>query len=157
MRDANWLLIISDGTGNGELLIVDADLISQTLATPTTPPPRYWWTVSSWVRFHGDIWRPSWRLLNMMINRKGCQMEMSRLGNRCDMVSVFGSKSCVFLAVCGQIWKKFWGTYDLRSSQKYTKFLLIWSTGSWETQLLKGKVTNPITAISKPGNDLNPI
>ena len=28
--------------------------------------------------------------------------------------------------------------------------MLIWSTKSWETQLLKGKVTNPHTAISKP-------
>ena len=32
----------SDVAGNGELLIVDADMIShQTRATPTTPPPRY--------------------------------------------------------------------------------------------------------------------
>ena len=28
----------------------------------------------------------------------------TRLGNRLVRVSVFGSKSCVFLAVCGQIW-----------------------------------------------------
>ena len=34
---------------------------------------------------------------------------MVRLGNRCDRVSVFGSKSCVFLAVCGQIWQNFFG------------------------------------------------
>ena len=39
-----------------------------------------------------------------------------RLGNRLVRVSVFGSKSCVFLAVCGQIWQKILGTYDLRSS-----------------------------------------
>ena len=39
-----------------------------------------------------------------------------RLGNRCLRVSVFGSKSCVFLAVCGEIWQKNFGTYDLRSS-----------------------------------------
>ena len=30
--------------------------------------------------------------------------------------SVFCFKSCVFLAVWGQIWQKFLGTYDLRSS-----------------------------------------
>ena len=41
---------------------------------------------------------------------------ITRLGNRCDRVSVFGSISCVFLAVCGQIGQKIWGTYDLRSS-----------------------------------------
>ena len=75
---------------------------------------------------------------------------ITRLGNCRVRVSVFGSKSCIFLAVCGQIWLKILGTYDLRSSLKYTKFLLIWSTESWETQLLKGKVTNPHTAISKP-------
>ena len=31
------------------------------------------------------------------------------------------------------------GTYYLRPSYKCNKFLLIWSTESWETQLLKGK------------------
>ena len=41
---------------------------------------------------------------------------MIRLGNRRVKFSVFGSKSCVFLAVCGQIWPKILGTYDLRSS-----------------------------------------
>ena len=41
---------------------------------------------------------------------------MIRLGNRLVRVSVFGSKSYVFLAVCGQIWPKFLGTFDLRSS-----------------------------------------
>ena len=40
---------------------------------------------------------------------------MGRLGNRGDRVSVFGSKSCVFLAVCGQIWQIILGTFDLRS------------------------------------------
>ena len=35
---------------------------------------------------------------------------MVRLGNLCVRVSVFGSKSCVFLAVCGQIWQKILGT-----------------------------------------------
>ena len=33
----------------------------------------------------------------------------------------FGSKSCIFLAVCGQIWQKFWGTYDLRSELEVYK------------------------------------
>ena len=42
--------------------------------------------------------------------------DITRLGNRGDRVSVFGSISCIFLAVCEQIWKNFWGTYDLRSS-----------------------------------------
>ena len=69
--------------------------------------------------------------------------DMYRLGNRCLRVSVFGSKSCVFLAVCGQIWQKFVGTYDFRSSSKYTQFLLIWSTESWEKQQLKGKKCQP--------------
>ena len=32
---------------------------------------------------------------------------ITRLGNRCARVSVFGSKSSVFLAVCGQIWNFF--------------------------------------------------
>ena len=32
---------------------------------------------------------------------------------------------------------------DLRSSWKCTKFLLIWSTESWETKLLKGKKCQP--------------
>ena len=31
-------------------------------------------------------------------------------------VGIFGFKSCVILAVCGQIWPIFWGTYDPRSS-----------------------------------------
>ena len=44
------------------------------------------------------------------------QEKRTRLGNCCDRVSVFGSKSCVFLAVCGQIRQKFWGTYEQRSS-----------------------------------------
>ena len=35
-----------------------------------------------------------------------CPWLMCRLGNRGVRVSVFGLKSCVFLAVCGQIWKK---------------------------------------------------
>ena len=35
---------------------------------------------------------------------------INRLGNRCVRVSVFGSKSCVSLAVCGQIWQKILGT-----------------------------------------------
>ena len=41
---------------------------------------------------------------------------ISMLGNRGVRVSVFGSKSSVSLAVCGQIWQKLLGTYDLRSS-----------------------------------------
>ena len=41
------------------------------------------------------------------------ETEISRLGIHRVRVSVFGSKSCVFLAVCGQIWQK---NYDLRSS-----------------------------------------
>ena len=41
---------------------------------------------------------------------------ITRFGNRLVRVSVFGSKSCVFLAVCGQIWPKFLGAFDLRSS-----------------------------------------
>ena len=73
----------------------------------------------------------------------------SWLGNRCVRVSVFCSKSCVFLAVSGQIWQNFLVTNDL------TKLLLIWFTGSWETQLLKGKVTNPHTTISKPGHKVS--
>ena len=48
-----------------------------------------------------------------------------------------------FSAVCGQIWKIFWGSYDLRSSWKFTKFLLIGSTVSWETQHLKSKKHKP--------------
>ena len=48
-----------------------------------------------------------------------------------------------FSALCGQIWKFFWGSYDLRSSWKFTKFLLIWSTVSWETQHLKAKKHKP--------------
>ena len=51
------------------------------------------------------------------VPRGGVQIgEMTRLGNRLVRVSVFGSKSCVFLAVCGQIWPKILGTYALRSS-----------------------------------------
>ena len=42
--------------------------------------------------------------------------KITRLGNRGVGVRVFGSKCCVFLAVCGQIWQKLLGTYDLRSS-----------------------------------------
>ena len=79
---------------------------------------------------------------------------INRLGNRRVRVSVFGSKSCVFLAVCEQIWPKILGTYDLRSSLKYTKFLLIWSTESWETQLLKGKVTNPHAGIPSSADNV---
>ena len=45
-----------------------------------------------------------------------CTSLKIRLGNRGDRVSVFGSKSCVFLVVCGQIWQKILGTCDLRSS-----------------------------------------
>ena len=48
-----------------------------------------------------------------------------------------------FSALCGQIWQKFWGSYDLRSSSKFIKFLLIWSTQSWETQHLKAKKHKP--------------
>ena len=48
----------------------------------------------------------------------------------------FGFKSFVFLAV----WQK---TYELRSSLKYTKFLQVWSTENWETQLLKGEKCQP--------------
>ena len=55
-----------------------------------------------------------------------------------------------FSVLCGQIWQKFWGSYDpgsrpgLVSSpiiiwHMFTKFLLIWSTESWETQHLKAK------------------
>ena len=75
---------------------------------------------------------------------------MFRLGNCGVRVSVFGFKNWFFLAVYGQIWQKLLGTYDPRSSEKYTKFLLIWSTESWETQLLKGTVTNPHAVIPRP-------
>ena len=40
----------------------------------------------------------------------------TRLGNCLVRVSVFCSKSCVFLAVCRLSWPKILGTYDLRSS-----------------------------------------
>ena len=36
----------------------------------------------------------------------------------------------------------FLGTYDLRSSLKCTKYLLIWSAKSWETRHLKGENAN---------------
>jgi len=48
-----------------------------------------------------------------------------------------------------RFWKILGG---LRSSSKYTKFLLIWSTESWETQLLKEKNTNPHAPIPKPAH-----
>ena len=56
----------------------------------------------------------------------------------------------VAFSVCGQIWQIFWWTYDLRSSYQCTKFLVIWSTESWETQLLKEKNTKPWTSIWRP-------
>ena len=40
---------------------------------------------------------------------------ISGLWKRCVRFSVFRSKSCVFLAVCGQIWEFFLETYDLKS------------------------------------------
>ena len=46
--------------------------------------------------------------------------------------------------------QKFWGLLTLGQVIQYTKFLLIWSTESCETQLLKRKVTNPHKAIPKP-------
>ena len=42
---------------------------------------------------------------------------VSRLGNHGVRVSVFGSKSCVFLAVCGQIWLKILG--QVKSTNVY--------------------------------------
>ena len=48
-----------------------------------------------------------------------------------------------FTALCGQIWQKFWGSSQVRSSKKFTKFLLIWFTESWETQHLKAKKDKP--------------
>ena len=50
------------------------------------------------------------------VNTNPAVWRITRLGNRLVRVSVFGSKSCVFLAVCGQIWPKILGTFDLRSS-----------------------------------------
>ena len=50
---------------------------------------------------------------------------IDRLGNQGVRVSVFCSKSCVFLAVCGQIWQINFGAYELSSNLKYSKFLLI--------------------------------
>ena len=44
------------------------------------------------------------------------------LGNRCVRVSVFGSKSCVFLAVCGQIWKNFGGLMILGQVKSIQNF-----------------------------------
>ena len=46
----------------------------------------------------------------------------------------------------------FGGFNDLRSSSKCIKFQLIWSTGSWETQLLKEKNTNPHAPIPSSGD-----
>ena len=45
-----------------------------------------------------------------------------RLGNRCVRVSVFGSKCCVFLAVCGQIGKIFWGLLVLGQVKSIQNF-----------------------------------
>ena len=40
-------------------------------------------------------------------------------------VSVFGFKSCVFLAVCGQIRQKFLGTYDQRYEQEIDRSTIV--------------------------------
>ena len=40
--------------------------------------------------------------------------DISRLGNHGLRVSVFGSKSSVFLAICGQIWQNILGTYEVK-------------------------------------------
>ena len=66
-----------------------------------------------WSECEGKSWVQRVKRL-ARLSRNFCLI--SRLGNRGDRVSVFGFKSCVFLAVCGQIWQNFLGTYDLRSS-----------------------------------------
>ena len=47
---------------------------------------------------------------------------VNRLRNCGVRVSVFGSKSLVFLAVCGQIWQKFWGLMILGQVKSIQNF-----------------------------------
>ena len=61
----------------------------------------------------------------------------------------FASKVCFLGRLWTDLVKKI-GAYELSSNSKYSKFLQIWSTETWETQLLKEKVTNPHASIPSP-------
>ena len=100
-----------------------------------------WLTLMVWNHLINKITCSKVKLHLMRKNRpeKSDQSLESRV-RKCNWgFHFFAFKCCISQLSVDRFRIFFCGTYDLRSCEKFTKCLLIWSTESWETQHLKAK------------------